>query len=547
MPEILIAVSYGGYVSPVKLIIFLALFFGWLPLIKWVKEDTGFADLNETLWTGIVFGAGAFGFLVWLLMPNFILGIVFFLLAGGASTLSYVVTRNGKLPPSDKVLTPAHISRLLSKEGKKERGSEDFVFITTNGNEVPIPERKTTDYFGYTQAEEIFKDALWRRASDVILLPAQETYKVNYLVDGVALKQPDIEKDQAEYLISFLKKLAELNPEEKRKPQKGDFNIEHASENDKWKIQTAGSTAGEQVKLKKEEDKKLTKIENLNFTRDTEEKFKKIMQMDQGVVLITGPKQSGVSTTFYGLIRENDAFLNNINTLERNPTADLMNVTQNVFSLSDSGTSTFSDKLKEIGRMGADIIGVEGCDDSETAKTACNLALDEKVLYVTLQAESAVKALGKWIKLVGDKSLATKSLIGISNQRLLRRLCEDCKEAYEPNKNLLRKFNLPPEKASVLYRAGKYQYTRGGKPIPCETCQETGYVGRLPIVEIVLMDDNIRGDLKKAKSLKDISNIFRNARILYLQEVALKRVMEGETSINEMVRVLSAPKQKKKK
>lgn len=538
MPDLLLAIDYGGYTSPIKLIIFVILFFGWLPLINWVRDDADYAGLNVTAWKWIVFGAGAAGFLLSLLMPNFIVAVIILLALAGGSTLAYVFTRDGRLPDSEKIISVNTILRILSKEPAGKQTS-DFVFVTVNGNEVPVPERKSSDYQGYQEALNLFKDATYRRADDIVLAPSSETYKVSYSIDGAVIKQPDIEKEQVEAMSAFLKKLAELDHTERRKPQKGNFKIEHDSKVNNWVLNTAGSRAGEQMKLKKEKDINFGKIETLEFSKPSYQKLDQLKDKQQGVFLITGPKKSGISTTMYGLIKNHDAFLNNINTLEINPTAELQNITQHVFSFSDSTVTTFSEKLREIARMGADIIGVEGVSDRDSAKSACEAALDGKIVYVTLEADSAVKAMGKWIKMVGDKDLASSSLLGISNQRLLRKLCEDCKEAYEPNRNLLKKFNLPAEKAKVLYRAGKVQYTRSGKPIPCDTCQELGYVGRIPVAEMVIISDELRDELKKAKSLKDIGNLFRKAKMLYLQEVALRRVMEGETAINEMVRVLS--------
>jgi type II secretory ATPase GspE/PulE/Tfp pilus assembly ATPase PilB-like protein len=190
--------------------------------------------------------------------------------------------------------------------------------------------------------------------------------------------------------------------------------------------------------------------------------------------------------------------------------------------------------------MGPNIVGVADCNDPETAQICAVAARDGKIVYVTIEAENAIKALGKWLKLVGNRSAAVDKLLGISNQRLLRRLCDECKEAYEPNKELLRKFNLPAEKAKVLYRAGHVIYDKHGKPRPCETCQETGYMGRMGVFEMIMLSEELKKAIKESKSLADINARFRSVKMLYLQEQALRKIIEGQTSVNEMVRVLSA-------
>jgi type II secretory ATPase GspE/PulE/Tfp pilus assembly ATPase PilB-like protein len=146
------------------------------------------------------------------------------------------------------------------------------------------------------------------------------------------------------------------------------------------------------------------------------------------------------------------------------------------------------------------------------------------------------------LKLVGDRELAVTSLAGISNQRLLRQLCEECKQGYTPNQDVLKKFNLPAEKAKVLYRPGKVIYSKRGKESDCMECQATGFRGRTGVFEMIFLNDALRQIAKTAKALPEIGTQFRRAKMLYLQEQALRKVMAGVTAINEMVRVLSQGK-----
>jgi len=378
--------------------------------------------------------------------------------------------------------------------------------------------------------------------------PATDNYNVTYYIDGAALKQPTIGKDQMEYLIHFLKDLADLNVEEKRKPQKGKFTISQQGKKlIDWEVATAGSTAGEQIRLKQLTQKDIASLSDIGLTQEQYEQLNKISELKQGLFIIAGPKKSGATNTFYSLLRNHDAFINGICTLEKRPSADLLNITQNVYSLSDTGTTTYAKKLQHVVRMGPDIVGVADCEDSETAQVTAKAALDGKIVYVELKADNVVKTLGKWMKLVGDRNLALDGLIGISCQRLLRKLCEKCKQAYEPKKEVLRKFNLPAEKGKVLYRAGKVQYSKHGKPRTCENCQGTGFVGRTGVFEIIMIDDELRRGIKESKSLSEIDTQFKRAKMVYLQERALKKVIDGETAMNEVVQIFSKSKKKKTK
>ena len=545
MPDIsLLAVEYGGYISAVKLIIFLMLFFLWLPLLGWIFNDAKVVETKEVLWTGVVLGAGALAAIIWLVIPIFIVGMLLYLIAVASTALMYVKHRNARVMDFDKVLTAQHIKGLFASEGKKLEGMKSFTFITANNNEVPIPAPKTPEFFGYKTAYELLTDANWRRASSIAFAPTAQDYSVTYNIDGAPAKQPSIAKDQMRYLVHFLKQLADLDIKESRKPQKGKFRISKDKKNTEWEVTTAGSTAGEQIRLKMVTREGTSKLVDIGLMPDQLEQLNKFRELKQGVFLVSGPKKSGVTTTFYGLLRNHDAFLNSINTLERKPSSDLPNITQNVYTLTDTGTTTFGKRLQTVVRMGPDIVGIADCEDAETAQVACAAAKDGKIMYVTLEADGVLQALGKWLKLVGSKSLAVNTLLGISNQRLLRKLCNDCKQAYAPDQELFRKFNISAEKTKVLYRAGKVQYDKHGKPITCETCQGTGFLGRTGIFEIILLNDELRNMIKESKSLPDIGTQFRRAKMLYLQEQVLRKVITGATSINEMIRVLSAPKTK---
>jgi type II secretory ATPase GspE/PulE/Tfp pilus assembly ATPase PilB-like protein len=546
MPDLLSAtVEYGGYISIIKLIAYLILFLAWLPLISWVHQDAKLIETKGDLWTGVILGAGVAGAVLWLLVPVFIVGMLVYLVAVGGTSLAYVRHRNSRVLDFDRVLTVDHIKSLLVSEEKKLGALKSFAFITANKNEVPVPEPRTPEFFGYKIAYEILSDAMWRRAASIVFSPTAQDYQVAYYVDGASLKQPSIAKDQMQYFIHFVKSLADLDTKEKRKPQKGRFKIRKNKEDTPWELATAGSTAGEQVRLKHVTQEGMARLTEIGLMPEQRDQLDQFRGIKQGVFIVSGPQKSGVTTTLYALLRNHDAFMNSVNTLERQPSGQLPNITQNVFTLSDTGTTTFAKKLQAVVRMGPDIVGVADCEDAETARIACAAARDGKLMYVTLQADSVIQALGKWLKFVGNKNVVAETLLGASNQRLLRILCDECKQAYAPDKELLRKFNISAEKTKVLYRAGKVQYDKHGKPSTCENCQGTGYFGRTGVFEIVTLNDELREVLRQSKSLPEIGTQFRRAKMLYLQEQAMRKVIAGTVAINEMIRSLSGSSAKK--
>jgi len=544
MPDIILSsIDYGGYISIVKFVIMLAFFFPLFGLLNWIFSDAEALEERSAFWAGIVLAAAAVSIVLWLIIPVFIIGMLFYIIAVSATSFAYIKTRNEKVLESDRVLTIEHIKGILSGgEIKKAKNVSGFSFVTANKNEVPVPESKTPDFYGYKTAYDLFSDANLRRATNIYLLPTQQNYNVIYEIDGIADKQNPVPKEQMEYLIKFVKNLGDLDINEKRKPQKGFFKIRKDTNDAEWEVITAGSTAGEQIQIRQRLKESLKKIEELGFSNEQLTKINSIRILKKGIFLISGPSKSGVTTTFYALLKSHDAFLNNINTLELELSAVLPNITQEVFSLTDTGTTTFAKKLQSLVRMGPDIVGVSPCRDSDTAKIIAGAAKDNKLLYVTMDAESVLHCLSKWIQFVGDNNIAFEPLVCLCNQRLVRKLCDECKQAYMPDKELLRKFNIPAEKAKAFYRAGKVQYDKHGKPVTCENCQGTGFFGRIAVFEIVFFDEKIRHAIKDLKNPQDIGRQLRNAKMLYLQEQMLRKVIMGITSVNEMVRVLSKSK-----
>ena len=150
MPVLLLtSVEYGSYISPLKLLIFLVFFFLWLPLVTWVYNDAKGVGTKELFWTAVVFGTGAATIIIWLILPVFISGFLFCLTAVVAASLGYVTHRNALVVDSERVLTVEHIKGLFVNEQKEVEKLKSFLFITANNNEVPTPESRTPEFFGF--------------------------------------------------------------------------------------------------------------------------------------------------------------------------------------------------------------------------------------------------------------------------------------------------------------------------------------------------------------------------------------------------------------
>lgn len=543
MPIVFVAnAEPGAYISLFKFVPLIALFLVWLPLINWVFRDAGEVQTNVSNWTLTIVLVGMAGLILWLLVPMYLIGLLLYVISLVAASMAYVIHRNGRVAEFEKVLTSSHLKSLFVNENKKlTQASRGMTIITANNNEVPLPRPKSREAFGFQTLCEMIEDALWRRATIIHLMPGQQEYGVTYFIDGMACPQPGRSREEVDYLVHFLKEVADLDVNEKRKPQTGKFRVVKDSVKIPWELTTAGSTAGEQIKLLKKEEYSLLKLEDLGMTPEQVEIFRQFRSLERGLILLSGPPKSGVTSTMYTMLRNNhDPFMNNINMLEKNPAADIPNVTQYDFSTAETGV-TYSRKLQTVLRTGPNIIGIEACDDKECAGLATQAAKDGLIVYAMIEAGSVLQALSKWIQLVADKNLAASTLTAIVNQRIVRVLCDQCKQAYQPNQDLFRKFNIPADKIKVLYRPGEIEYDKHNRPIICEACQGTGYLGRTGVFETIILDDKLREAIRTASAVKDIAAAFRKAGMLYLQEQAIKKVAKGTTSIQEVIRQLAVP------
>ncbi len=541
--DLLISIQYGSYIAAWKFLFYVLCFYAWMPLVNWVYADTKAVRTNSLVWTMAVMATGFITLLIWLLVPVFFVGMLIFLIALGSVSLAYAMHRNARVSDFEKILTPDHLQNLFSNPQKKiEQASHGLRFVTGHGNEVPLPDPKSKELEGFSLACEIIDDAIWNRADEVRFIPQKEEYAIVYEIDGIPTKQDPRPTEEIDSFVYYVKELATLEVDEKRKPQKGRFTAKNEESGDKtnWEVTTSGSTAGEQILVTRISELVSRTVDELGLNDNQIEAIQTLRNVQSGLVIVSGPRKSGVTSTFYTLLGNHDPFLNSINTLEKEPAAELQNITQHSYTLSDTGTTTYGRRFQSILRKGPDIVGVADCEDAQTAKLAASAAQDGMMVYVTMEANSVNQAMEKWLKLVGDKNLVAETLTAVVNQRLVRTLCNDCRQAYQPNPALFKKFNIPPNEVRTFYRPAELEYDKHGKPILCDTCQGTGFFGRNGLFETIRISDELREVIRKAKKPQEIATAFRKAGMLYMQEQSIKKVAYSITSINEVIRNFSS-------
>lgn len=430
---------------------------------------------------------------------------------------------------------------MLSNEEKKRKNMKlRLVFISVNNNELPVPYRDDKEYVGYTLAEEMLHDIWRRRVSHVEMVPKENAYEIRYVIDGIVSSGIERPREEALEAIIYLKAVAGLDVEDRRRPQRGSFFTIRTGESETgWRIFTSGSTRGEQVKLERIEQQKAIQIEELGLHSDQLEKLiETVKTREGGIVLVTGTPGSGVSTTLYSFVRRHDAFTQNIYTLEKNILSDMDNVTQHHLEVGPEVIKSSARQLQTVLHGDPDVTMVGFCDEPEMAKISTKTALAGKLFYIGFNAPTVFHALQYWMKMVDNPERVSKTLLAITNQRLIRILCRECRQAYSPDMKMLKKLNMPADKIKEFYRPPtEIEYDKKGNPILCPNCQGTGYFGRTAVYETLFISEALRKVMAENAPINVISTQCRKERMLYLQEQALRKVMDGTTSIHEVLRI----------
>ncbi|MBN2562945.1 MAG: Flp pilus assembly complex ATPase component TadA [Phycisphaerae bacterium] len=552
--------TQGGYFSVVKIILFLLMVILWAHNSAWVQADTKKIRVPKGLWVFAVFGTGLLCLLIWFLVPLFWVGFAVFAILYGAAILSYVLFRNRRVAPAQTVLTPAHLRRLTTQDSGSKRDRAEAAHVRDRArikdyqDKTPPWPTDPDEHAGYQGLQDLLFDAIWRRASDARLdFVAEQPVSVIYRVDGVDRAREPIDSHLGPYILTHIKRISGMDPDERRRPQTGHFNATigaggSADKSVDVEAKASGSTSGQRVLLRLIAEEAKFRPPDLGLTQDQLPVFEKVLAQPKGVVICSGPRGSGVTSTLYAILRTHDAFMQNIHTIEITKAMDLENITQHVFDDQD-GATTFGKRFRSLIRTEPDVAMAGDAPDAETLAYAAAAGRQNKKIYLGMTAKDTFSALRRYLQGVGDNALAASSLVAITSQRLVRILCGECRRAYKPDPALLKKGNLPTGENRPFYRPpnpNEVEVDKQGNQLICPVCQGSGYLGRTGVFEILIISDHLRALLAKGTDLQTLKAEARKKGMLYLQEIALHKVYDGITSINEVLRVTKESKREKK-
>jgi len=367
------------------------------------------------------------------------------------------------------------------------------------------------------------------RASDIHIEPNEKGLLVRFRIDGMLHDVRALPNTIKSAIISRIKILARMDIAERRLPQDGRFQVKFGTREVDLRVSTIPTVLGEKVVLRLlDKSKGLIKLEKLGFIPEQLDEFKSIISKSYGIVLLTGPTGSGKTTTLYAALNQVNSKDKNIITVEDPVEYKLNRINQ--IQIKPKINLTFANTLRSILRQDPDIIMVGEIRDAETAQIAVQAALTGHLVFSTLHTNDAASALTRLIDMDVETFLISSSVIGVIAQRLVRVICEKCKEEYTPGKDVLNALNI---KTNSKDNAKVKLYRGTG----CSFCKNTGYYGRTSIYELIVLDEEIRSLIISKAS----SNIIKDAAIKKgmktLKNSGLEKALQGITTIEEVLRV----------
>ncbi|MBI4846416.1 MAG: Flp pilus assembly complex ATPase component TadA [Candidatus Omnitrophica bacterium] len=370
----------------------------------------------------------------------------------------------------------------------------------------------------------LISDAYRKRASDIHVEPMYDTLKIRYRIDGLLREVQSPGKKLQAALISRIKLMAGMNIAEKRLPQDGRIRTVVDNKEFDLRISTLPSHHGESVVLRIL-DKRVMHVEELGFSDQQQQMFKEIIGLPNGIILVTGPTGSGKSTTLYAVLSSIDRARKKILTVE-DPVEYQINGINQVQVKSKIGLS-FARVLRSMLRQAPDIIMVGEIRDIETARIAVQSALTGHLIFSTLHTNDAPSAITRLVDMGIQPYLVGATLQAVLAQRLIRLLCPKCRQEYHPPKDEMRILEwVDSKKEIVLYRA------KG-----CNFCSHTGYLGRTGIFELLIINDKIRQLMHEYVPSTVIREHAREMGMVTLKDHARRKVLDGVTTFQELVRV----------
>jgi type IV pilus assembly protein PilB len=436
----------------------------------------------------------------------------------------------------------AVIFKFGRKGGGREQDDELEVELirfqgASNGVPLDVEANQKLVRIAFDPVKELFTDAVTRGAETIRIDPKGERATIGFLIDGIPVPAGRIPRQRAHAMTQLTKLLAGLDSAERSQPQAGGIKASLEDNEFELTVLTQPIAGGVERLLVhvRNLDETLDQPEDCGMTDELKAKIREVTGLRQGVFIACGGSRTGVTTTLYACIRGIDAYLRDIQTIGDTQDRELINIA----TFETNPEDDLQESLRRCFRVEPDVILLDPIDDAGIAQIVAGCH-DQCTMMTEIRAPDAAAGLLKWSEWLENPELAAASLCGVISQKLIRRLCDECKEAYKPNPNLLKKIDLDPEEIQVLYRKSRpnAELVEKGEEIePCKKCNDIGYQGRVAIYELIEMNDTIRKLVASGADLAKLRAAARQEDMLTLQKDAMRHIADGATSLEELQRV----------
>jgi type IV pilus assembly protein PilB len=419
--------------------------------------------------------------------------------------------------PNDKVFVIDDIIEEVQPEEFSliEQPVQDIVNLEAAAGDSPVI--KLVNYIVYTAVKE--------GASDIHVEPGDATLRIRYRVDGCLTEKLRPPHQMHAAVASRIKIMAGLDISERRLPQDGGIHVLMDKRPIDLRVSTMPGKYGEKVVIRIiDNDKASVNLEKLGFGYDTLKAWRKLINYPNGIVLVTGPTGSGKSTTLYASLQELNRGDVNICTVEDPIEYALNGVNQ--FQVNEKAGFTFATALRALLRQDPDILMVGEIRDADTAKLATQAALTGHLVLSTLHTNDAPGAITRLYNIGIEPYLVGATVVGVMAQRLVRKLCQNCKESYTPSVNEKRQIERIANNVDTLFKA------RG-----CQRCRNLGYNGRIGIYELIVPDDALIECMSQGATLNDLRDMAKKQGMTSLRNDGIEKVKAGITTMEEIYRV----------
>ncbi|HTT08743.1 MAG TPA: ATPase, T2SS/T4P/T4SS family [Gammaproteobacteria bacterium] len=400
-----------------------------------------------------------------------------------------------------------------------ETGEIDYASLEMDSGEYSQPVVRLVN--------ALLGDAVKRGASDIHFEPEEGFLRFRYRIDGVLRQIRSLHKNYWPAIAVRLKVMSGMDIAEMRAPQDGRISLSLMGHPIDFRVATLPTVHGENIVLRiLDRQKGIVALDQLGLEEDVLNNLRLMVARPEGILLVTGPTGSGKTTTLYSVLNHLNTEDVNIMTLEDPVEYPMSRIRQT--AISDNVRLDFAGGIRAILRQDPDIILIGEIRDEETATMAFRAAMTGHQVFSTLHTNSALGAVSRLIDIGIRPEIMAGNIIGVIAQRLVRKLCPQCKEAYEPSdlERKLLNIKLTPG-PQVIYRA------KG-----CVHCDNQGYKGRTALMELLKFDRDIDEAIARAATLKDLNTLALSKDFKTLADMAIRRVNEGVTSIDEVSRVV---------